>query len=175
MKQTLTSFCYMNLRGLLVSCVAFYASAQIALENLPLRLEAPHTAENYQWSLGGRPIPGATNRVLEIPAAQEADAGTYKVESSSGHSALFKVRFQRNVRVSINGRDVIGDRISVRLPATLRLSSPIGAVPIRYTLDGSEPLATSALYEKPILLTNHCVIRSAIVIPEGDSVRITKQ
>jgi hypothetical protein len=165
----------MNTRGLLVSCIAFSASAQIALENLPLRLEAPHTASDYQWHLGGRAIPGATNRVLEIPSAQEADAGTYKVESTSGRSALFKVRFQRNVRVSINGRDVIGDRISVRLPATLRLSSPLGAVPIRYTLDGSEPLATSALYEKPVLLTNDCVIRAAIVIPEGDSVRVTKQ
>ena len=175
MKQTLTSFCYMNIRGILVSCVAFSVSAQIALENLPLRLEAPHAASDYQWYLGQRSIPGATNRILEIPSAQEADAGTYKVESTSGHSALFKVRFQRNVRVSINGRDVIGDRISVRIPATLRLSSPLGAVPIRYTLDGSEPLATSALYEKPILLTNHCVIRASIVIPEGDSVRITKQ
>lgn len=165
----------MNIRGFLVSCVSLSASAQIALENLPLRLEAPHTASDYQWYLGGRAIPRATNRVLEIPSAQEDDAGTYKIESTSGHSALFKVRFQRNVRVSINGRDVIGDRISVRLPATLRLSSPLGAVPIRYTLDGSEPLATSSLYEKPILLTNHCVIRAAIVIPEGDSVRITKQ
>jgi hypothetical protein len=165
----------MNIRGFLVSCVSLSASAQIALENLPLRLEAPHTGSDYQWSLGGRAIPGATNRILEIPSAQEADAGTYKVESTSGNSALFKVRFQRNIRVSINGRDVIGDRISVRLPATLRLSSPLGAVPIRYTLDGSEPLATSTLYEKPVLLTNHCVIRAAIVIPEGDSVRITKQ
>lgn len=164
----------MNIRGLLVSCVAFSASAQIALENLPLRLEAPHTADDYQWSFGGQPIPGATNRVLEIPAAQEADAGTYRVESTSGHSALFKVRFQRNVRVQLNGVDVRGDRVSIRGPSQIRLSSPLGPLPIRYTLDGTEPTATSQLYRTPILVTNACLLRAAIVIPEGDSIQIMR-
>lgn len=164
----------MNIRGLLVSCVAFSASAQIALENLPLRLEAPHTADDYQWSFGGQPIPGATNRVLEIPAAQEADAGTYRVESTSGHSALYKVRFQRNVRVQLNGVDVRGDRVSIRGPSQIRLSSPLGPLPIRYTLDGTEPTATSQLYRTPILVTNACLLRAAIVIPEGDSIQIMR-
>lgn len=160
---------------ILSAALSAQVAAQVAIENLPLRLEAPVVAEDYQWYLGTNAIPGATNRLYEVPQAQEGDAGTYRVISTSGSSALFKVRFQRNVRVSINGRDVIGDRISMRLPATLRLSSPLGTVPIRYTLDGSEPLATSALYEKPLLLTNHCVIRAAIIIPEGDSVRVIKQ
>jgi hypothetical protein len=154
--------------------LALPIAAQIATENLPLRLEAPHTAEDYQWSLVGRPIPGATNQVLEIPSAQEADAGTYRVESSSGHSALFKVRFQRNVRVQVNGLDVRGDRVSIRGPSQIRLSSPLGPLPIRYTLDGTEPTAASQLYRTPILVTNACLLRAAIVIPEGDSIQIMR-
>lgn len=159
---------------ILLLIAPLWALAQVATENLPLRLEAPHTAEDYQWSLGGRPIPGATNQVLEIQAAQEGDAGTYRVESSTGHSALFKVRFRRNVRVQVNGVDVRGDRVSIRGPSQIRLSSPLGPLPIRYTLDGTEPTATASLYRTPILVTNACLLRAAIVIPEGDSIRIMR-
>lgn len=162
------------MKAALSMLLALPIAAQIATENLPLRLEAPHTAEDYQWSLGGRVIPGATNQVLEIPSAQEADAGTYRVESSTGHSALFKVRFQRNVRVQVNGVDVRGDRIGIRGPSQIRLSSPLGPLPIRYTLDGTEPTATSQLYKTPILVTNACLLRVAIVIPEGDSIQIMR-
>jgi hypothetical protein len=162
------------MKAALALLLALPLAAQIATENLPLRLEAPHTAEDYQWSLGGRVIPGATNQVLEIPSAQEADAGTYRVESSSGHSAIFKVRFQRNVRVQVNGVDVRGDRIGIRGPSQIRLLSPLGPLPIRYTLDGTEPTATSQLYKTPILVTNACLLRAAIVIPEGDSIQIMR-
>jgi len=174
MKQTLTSFCYMNLRGFLVSCIAFSASAQIALENLPLRLEAPHTAEDYQWSLGGQTIPGATNRVLEIPAAQEADAGTYRVESTSGHSALYKVRWQRVIRIFVNNTEVRGDTVDIRGPSQIRLVCSLGNLPVRYTLDGKEPTAMSALYKTLVLVTNACMLRAAVVIPEGDSVKLRR-
>jgi hypothetical protein len=162
------------MKAALALLLALPLAAQIATENLPLRLEAPHTAEDYQWFLGGRPIPGATNQVLEIPSAQEADAGTYRVESSTGHSALFKVRFQRNVRVQVNGVDVRGDRVGIKGPSQIRLSSPLGPLPIRYTLDGTEPTAASQLYRTPILVTNACLLRAAIVIPEGDSIQIMR-
>ena len=174
MKQTLTSFCYINTRGLLVSCIAFSASAQIAVENLPLRLEAPHTASDYQWYLGGRAIPGATNRVLEIPSAQEADAGTYKVESTSGHSALYKVRWQRVIRIFVNNTEVRGDTVDIRGPSQIRLVCSLGNLPVRYTLDGKEPTALSALYKTPVLVTNACMLRAAVVIPEGDSVKLRR-
>lgn len=164
----------MNTRGLLVSCVAFSASAQIALENLPLRLEAPHTASDYQWHLGGRVIPGATNRVLEIPSAQEADAGTYKVESTSGHSALFKVRWQRVIRIFVNNTEVRGDTVDIRGPSQIRLVCSLGNLPVRYTLDGKEPTALSAIYKTPVLVTNACMLRAAVVIPEGDSVKLRR-
>jgi len=164
----------MNIRGILVSCVAFSASAQIALENLPLRLEAPHTAEDYQWSLGGRAIPGATNRVLEIPSAQEADAGTYRVESTSGHSALYKVRWQRVIRIFVNNTEVRGDSVDIRGPSQIRLVCSLGNLPVRYTLDGKEPTALSSLYKTRVLVTNACVLRAAVVIPEGDSVKLRR-
>jgi hypothetical protein len=164
----------MNIRGLLVSCIAFSASAQIALENLPLRLEAPHIASDYQWYLGGRVIPGATNRVLEIPSAQEADAGTYKVESTSGHSALYKVRWQRVIRIFVNNTEVRWDTVDIRGPSQIRLVCSLGNLPMRYTLDGNEPTALSALYKTPVLVTNACMLRAAVVIPEGDSVKLRR-
>ena len=162
------------MKAILALLLVFPMSDQIATENLPLRLDAPHTAEDYQWFLSGCPIPGATNRVFEIPSAQEADAGTYRVESTSGYSAIFRVRFQRNVRVQVNGLDVRGDRVSIRGLSQIRLSSPLGPLPIRYTLDGTEPTATSQLYRTPIVVTNSCTIRAAIIIPEGDSIQIMR-
>lgn len=159
---------------ILTAALTAQLAAQVATENLPLRLEAPHTADDYQWSLGGVAIPGATNRVLEISAAQEADAGTYRVQSTSGHSAIFKVRWQRNVRVQVNGTEVQGDRVRIKGPAQVRLLSPLGVLPIRYTLDGSEPTATANLYRTPFVVTNACMLRAAIVIPEGDSIRIMR-
>lgn len=38
----------------------------------------------YQWKFNGVPIPGATNRVLEIPKAKLADEGLYNVVVSNG-------------------------------------------------------------------------------------------
>lgn len=37
----------------------------------------------YQWRKGGTPIPGATNATLTIPAARDADAGSYDVVVSN--------------------------------------------------------------------------------------------
>lgn len=38
---------------------------------------------SYQWFKDGAPLPGATNRVFEIPALQLAEAGSYRVEVSN--------------------------------------------------------------------------------------------
>jgi len=124
--------------------------------------------------LGGQPITGATNRVLEIPGAQEADAGTYRVESTSGHSALYKVRWQRVIRIFVNNTEVRGDTVDIRGPSQIRLVCSLGNLPVRYTLDGKEPTAMSALYKTPVLVTNACMLRAAVVIPEGDCVKLRR-
>lgn len=146
--------------------------SQVAIENLQLRLEAPFEASFYQWMLRGQPIPGATNKVYLIEQAQESDAGGYRVEGD-GKAALYKVTFQRAVRIFVNNTEVRGT-VDIRGPSQIRLLSPFGVVPIRFTLDGSEPTSTSSLYKTPIMVTNGCVLRTAIIIPEGDSVKINR-
>lgn len=161
------------MKALLFIISALPALSQIAIENLQLRLEAPFEASSYQWDLRGRPIPGATNKVYLIDQAQEGDAGGYRVEGD-GMAALYKVTFQRAVRIFINNAEVRGDSVKITGPSQIRLLSSFGAVPIRFTLDGSEPTATSSLYKTPIVVTNGCVLRTAIIIPEGDSVKIIR-
>jgi len=112
--------------------------------------------------------------VLEIPGAQEADAGTYRVESTSGHSALYKVRWQRVIRIFVNNTEVRGDTVDIRGPSQIRLVCSLGNLPVRYTLDGKEPTAMSALYKTPVLVTNACMLRAAVVIPEGDCVKLRR-
>ena len=157
------------------SLVTWPALAQLILtENVPFTLKAPFVSRSYQWSLGNVDLPGATNSTLVLESPLEGDAGTYRVRGAGGQSAMFKAMFQRSVRVQLDDREVIGDRVTVsKFPARLRLWSPLGpSLPIRYTLDGSEPTVRSALYTAPVYLTVGCVVRAAIVIPEGDSVRI---
>jgi len=48
---------------------------------------------------------------------------------------------------------------------TLALSGQSAAATIRYTLDGSEPLHNSAIYSRPITLTNPAVVRARLFAP----------
>lgn len=58
--------------------------------------------------------------------------------------------------------------------------STVDDAPVYYTIDGSEPNASSTLYEAPVDLTNSCVIKAVAVRPDGmskvfvDSVTINK-
>jgi hypothetical protein len=158
---------------LLSILVALPALSQVAVENLPLRLEAPFSASSYKWELKGQVLPGATNKVLIVEQPQEADAGGYRVEGN-GKAAIFKVQWVRAVRVFINNAEVRGDRVDIRGPSQIRLVSSVGPLPIRFTLDGSEPTSTSYLYKTPIMVTNGCVLRTSIIIPEGDSIKINR-
>jgi hypothetical protein len=50
---------------------------------------------------------------------------------------------------------------------TLRNKSPEGDV--RYTLDGSEPAASSPVYTKPIIVKNNCTIKTKTFWPDGNT------
>jgi hexosaminidase len=50
---------------------------------------------------------------------------------------------------------------------TLRNKSPEGEV--RYTLDGSEPAASSPVYTKPIIVKNNCTIKTKTFWPDGNT------
>lgn len=147
--------------------------SDLLIENVPMLLDAGFQSSSYRWTLNKVPLPGATNRVLVLESPQEADAGIYAVIGDDD-VVQFKLGFRRAVRVLVNGADVLGDRVRIVGPATVTLLPYLSGLPVRYTLDGSEPTAVSVLYRKPISVTNSVVLRAAIIIPEGDSIRITK-
>lgn len=143
------------------------------IENVPMLLDAGFNSSSYRWTLNKVTLPGATNRVLMLESPQEADAGIYAVFGDDD-VRQYTLKFRRAVRVLVNGADVLGDRVKIAGPATVTLLPYLTGLPVRYTLDGSEPTAASDLYRKPFPVTNSVVLRTAIIIPEGDSVRITK-
>ena len=147
--------------------------SDMLIENIPMVLDAGFNSSSYRWTLNKVTLPGATNRVLVLESPQEGDAGVYTAIGDDD-VRQYKLTFRRNVRVLVNGRDVVGDRVRITGPATVALVPFLSGLPVRFTLDGSEPTAVSILYRRPISITNSVVIRVAIIIPEGDSVRITR-
>lgn len=147
--------------------------SDMLIENIPMVLDAGFNSSSYRWTLNKVTLPGATNRVLVLESPQEADAGIYTAIGDDDVTQ-FKLAFRRSVRVMVNGRDVVGDRVRITGPATVTLVPFLNGLPVRYTLDGSEPTALSDLYRRPISVTNSVAIRAAIIIPEGDSVRVTQ-
>lgn len=147
--------------------------SEILIENVPMLLDAGFQSSAYRWTFNKVTLPGATNRVLVLESPQEADAGVYTVLGDDD-VVQFKLTFRRAVRVLVNGVDVVGDRVRINGPATVTLVPFLSGLPVRYTVNGDEPTAVSDLYRRPISVTNSVVIRAAIIIPEGDSVRIIR-
>lgn len=147
--------------------------SDMLIENIPMVLDAGFNSSSYRWTLNKITLPGATNRVLVLESPQEGDAGVYTAIGDDD-VRQYTLRFRRAVRVLVNGRDVLGDRVRITGPATVALVPFLSGLPVRFTMDGSEPTALSDLYRRPISVTNSVVIRASIIIPEGDSVRITR-
>jgi len=147
--------------------------SDMLIENIPMVLDAGFESGSYRWTLNKVTLPGATNRVLVLESPQEGDAGVYTAIGDDD-VRQFRLAFRRAVRVLVNGRDVLGDRVRITGPATVVMVPFLSGLPVRYTLDGSEPTALGDLYRGPIPVTNSVVIRAAIIIPEGDSIRITR-
>ena len=143
------------------------------VENVPISLDAGLDAPSYQWSLNGVEIPGATNRIYFLDSPQEADAGTYVVRGPS-LMKKFTFTFVKAVRVLVDGKTVVGDRLEVSHPATVTLVPWFKGAPIRFTVDGTEPTAASTLYTRPFILKQTITIRAAIIIPEGDSTKLIR-
>lgn len=70
-----------------------------------------------------------------------------------------------NVRGSV---EVAGGKVYVNLEAQ-------GDTPIRYTLDGSEPVETSALYEGPVAINGSCILNAKAFRKGADTKIFTKE
>lgn len=147
--------------------------SDLLIENVPMMLDAGFASRNYKWTWNKRTLPWATNRFLVIDSPQEADAGTYTAVGDDQVSQ-YRLLFRRSVRVLVNGDAVLGDTHRITRPSTVTLIPYLSGLPVRYTLDGTEPTAVSDLYRKPFTVTNSVVLRAAIIIPEGDSIKIDK-
>ena len=166
------------MRLLILPLLAAGASAQtIALtltEGIPATMRPLYASTYWQWFKNDQPLVGATNDTFTLEHPMEGDVGTYTVRSGN-KMTRYQVGFQRQIRVIIDSRIVLGDQTSIASTSKVELIPCYPGAPIRYTLDGSEPTSQSQLYKAPFMVTNGCVLRTAIIIPEGDSVKINKK
>lgn len=166
------------MRLLILPLLALGASAQtIALtltEGIPATMRPLYVSTYWQWFKNDQPLPRATNNIFTLEYPVEGDAGTYMVRSGN-RMTRYQVSFQRQIRVIINSQIVLGDQTSITSSSKVELLPCYLGAPIRYTLDGSEPTSQSQLYKGLFTVTNGCVLRTAIIIPEGDSVKINRK
>lgn len=145
-----------------------YASA---IEGIPSVINSGIEASSYQWYKDGELLQWETNKSIKIPFPLNGDEGNYFV--STPHKGInFKVAFSRNIKIYINNVEVESDRLEIDSPFSLKLVPFIENLPIRYTLDGSEPTELSEIYESAIEITNSIVLRAKIIIPETDSINV---
>lgn len=52
-------------------------------------------------------------------------------------------------------------------PDSINIESPISSGTIRYTIDGTDPNAHSAVYSQPIYFDHHTTLKSALFLPNG--------
>lgn len=147
--------------------------SDLLIENVPMLLDAGFASRNYKWTWNKRTLPWATNRVLVLDSPQEANGGTYTVVGDD-QVRQYRLLFRRSVRVLVNGDAVLGDSHRITKPSTVTLIPYLSGLPVRYTLDGTEPTAVSDLYRRPFPVTNSALLRAAIIIPEGDSIKLIK-
>jgi hypothetical protein len=98
----------------------------------------------YQWSFGNSPIPGATNTVLVIRDATEANEGVYSVMVSSGTNAIsasatLTVRTPPGParRISIPPIASIQEGAHVSFPVIVQSSGDIGALTFEIDYDAN--------------------------------------
>ena len=149
------------------------SAAVAAGTTVSLSVTATGAALSYQWQAGpvggpytnlvnGGQLSGVTSNILTIANATTNWSLAYQVivtdsyGSVTSSPAILDVRF---IFVSVNGQ-LAAPTVSVFISGSVTLSGGFPGGFLFYTLDGSLPTTSSALYTGPITLTNSAVIQA---------------
>lgn len=152
------------------------------IEGIPAVLTSDINGRYFQWFKNGELLQWETNNFLKIDHPLEADGGDYVLNSGSS-SVTFNISFQRNIKILVNEKEIEGDVAEIpelSIASNIKLIPFINGLPIRYTLDGSEPTEQSPLYTGPFNISSSGktlgakkqYLRAKIIIPETDSTTI---
>jgi hypothetical protein len=115
---------------------------------------------NYQWRLAGTNLPAATNNPLVLPSLTLNQTGNYSVvvsDSAGSVTSSPALLVVQSILIKVNGQTAVGS-FSTLAPASVTLTGSYPGGFIFYTLDGSTPTTSSALYSGPIILINSAVV-----------------
>ena len=154
------------------------------IEGIPGVLQGNVSGKTFSWYHNGELLNWQTNNFLKINSPLEADGGQYVLRSGPS-SVTFNVNFQRNIRIFVNEQEIQGDVAEIpqqSISSNVKLVPFINGLPIRYTLDGTEPTEQSELYTVPFNLSvttkmsesSRWYLRAKIIIPETDSTSIKR-
>ena len=146
------------------------------IEGLPFVLQSNLSGTNFIWQKDGHILKSETNNFLTIDYSLEGDAGQYTLKTGK-EIVIFNVSFKRTIKIFINDQEIenfnnSNGHAEITDGSIIRLVPFIEGLPIRYTLDGSEPTGRSALYTGPITIHKKTYLRAKIEIPETDSTRV---
>ena len=116
----------------------------------------------YQWALNGTNIATATNSTYAISSVGFGDIGLYTVVvrniGSAATSAPVMLAF--NPQITVNGQLGTNFVFTNTPSAQVKIGTIFSNATIFYTLDGSEPDATSMLYFGPVTISQSSVVRA---------------
>ena len=116
---------------------------------------------SYQWRLNGTNLPAGTNNVLMLSIVSLSQAGSYDVVITNSAGSITSspaILDVSAILVEVNGQPAAKTNSAV-ISATLTLSGFPGGF-IYFTLDGSLPTTSSAIYSGPIILSNSAVVQA---------------
>ncbi|SPE61081.1 exported hypothetical protein [Verrucomicrobia bacterium] len=118
-----------------------------------------------QWWKNSAMIPNATNTTYSLNAASNADAGTYFAVLTNiygfsiSSNAELQVLPYEAPSISVNNQFAVGTVVADG-SAVVTIAGGFTNGFIFYTLDGTAPTTSSALYSGPITLTNSATVQA---------------
>lgn len=123
----------------------------------------------YRWQKNGVDIAGATKTNLVLLNVQIGDSGEYAVIVSNALGTVPSPKAKLTVKpivVSINNVAVEGTNYAALGPVTVKIQSQYANGRSFYTLDGSAPDLTKALYTSPFVVGSSATLRVVAYSPD---------